>query len=68
MLHIEPKYIIGKEYEASTADVWLCVGYELPPDSGYPYVVGARWDQASNRTLFNTHRMKDVTFRSNCLT
>lgn len=55
--------IKGQQFTVNDPNItYTALDVYLPPDSGYPFVVGLSWDQASNRTKFYTFKLKDVTF------
>lgn len=65
MININLKYIEGQKYFSTGADSateYTCVGFGQSPSDGANYIVGASWDQASNRTLICTHLFKNVRF------
>lgn len=63
MLHIDPKFLIGKEFTALDPNTkYTCIGYA---SNDTFLVVGAVWDQASNRTTLKTFKFQDVKFHGN---
>jgi hypothetical protein len=60
MLHIDPKFIVGKKFVGFDKNTeYTCVGYAANETF---LVVGALWDQASNRFTLKTFKFQDVTF------
>jgi hypothetical protein len=64
MLHINLAALEGQTfYTALDSSKHIeCIGFGQDPTSAANYVVGATWDQASNRTVVRTFLLKDVTF------
>jgi len=64
MLHINLAALEGQSfYTAIDSNThYECIGYGQDPTSAANYVVGSRWDQASNRCTVRTFLFKEVTF------
>jgi hypothetical protein len=60
MLHITPTAIEGKKFVGFDKNTeYTCIGYAANETF---LVVGALWDQASNRFTIKTFKFQDVTF------
>ncbi len=65
-IHIVPGTIEGKPFvtELDSKTEFTCIGYATNDTF---LVVGARWDQASNRTIVRTFKINEVKFIGNAL-
>lgn len=60
MIHISPAALEGKTFVGLDKNIeYTCIGYAT---NDALLVIGALWDQASNRFTLKTFKFQDVTF------